>query len=213
MTEAVGAKAGAFRRALGRYFGPLQGYVRRRVHQRAAAEGLQLVHLSVEEIVGETIATAFCRYDGRAQGLAFYRWLRQIARGVIGREVARVERQRRREVSLDTPVVPAHRIAAFSLEADLTLADVLPDPRAALPPQEYERAELWRQVDRAFAQLPPAWQEIFLMHAVDGLSLDEVAARQGRPVEAVIHSVSQTREFLRAALREGFDEEDLPSAA
>ncbi len=209
----MGGKAAAFRRAIGRYFRPLCGYVVRRVRQRAAAEGLDPAQLPVEEIVGETIATAFYRYDGQARGLLFYQWLRQVARGVIGREVARVERQSRNEVSLDTPVVPAHRIAAFSLEEDLTLADVLPDPKAALPAKEYERAELWQQLDRAFAQLPAAWQEIFLLHAVDGLSLDEVAARQGRPVEAVIHSVSQTREFLRAALRDERDGEDLAPAA
>ena len=210
MEASAPGNAEAVRQSITRYIGPLHTYVHRRVRQHAVARGLDAATLPVEELVSETVATALRRFGGKAKGVSLYEWLRQVARGVIRREVARLERTARREVSLDTPVVATLRVAGVRTEEEFTLADIIADPAARLPDEECELDELWEHLDRTFSRLPEAWREIFLLHAVDGLSLREVAEIEGRPLEAIIHSISQTREFLRAALEEY---EDLPRAA
>ena len=193
------------RRAVERHLKPLRTYVVRLVRQRVSAEGLSHLPLPPEEVVNETVATVLRQGEGKQGVLPTYDWLRRVARGVVGREVARARERRLREVPLQTPVAPTRRIAGVQPEVDATLADVLPDPNAVLPLAKLERAEFERYLDLTFAELPHPWREMFLLHAVDGLSLEEIAHLQGRPVEAVIHAVSQTREFLRAKLGEEYD--------
>lgn len=184
---------------------PLRDYVRRRVRYFAETEGLDATQLGVEDFVNETLATAL-RRQRQARARIDVPALRQIARGLIGREVERLLRAREREVSLDTPVVGSGSFAAWHPDEELTLADLLPDTSLPLPAEALEQEEMWACVDRTFAGLPEPWREIFFLHAVDGYSVDEVAAIQGRPVEAIIHSVSQTREHLRDALEAEFGE-------
>jgi RNA polymerase sigma factor (sigma-70 family) len=192
-------------KAVSRYLKPLREYVGRRVRFFVETEGLDPTQLVAEDFVNETLATAL-RRRGREGGAISVAWLRQVARGLIGREVERLVKARAREVSLDTPVTGLGPLASVYPEEDLTLADLLPDTALPLPAEVYEQGELWECVDRTFAALPEPWREIFFLHAVDGYTMDEVASLQGRPVEAIIHSVSQTREHLREALEDEFGE-------
>ncbi|MHB1134225.1 MAG: RNA polymerase sigma factor [Chloroflexota bacterium] len=184
----------------------LADWVRRRLQSQADAQGVDPGRLAVDEIVDEAYAVALrhqSEHDGRAPSP---RLLRDLARTVIGREVARLRTAGQREVSLDTPVVGALGLGAAQAEEDLTLADLLADPTAPLPEEVVEHDELEGYLDQAFTELPPAWREVFYLHAIDGLALPAVAGLMGVPVETIVHSLEQTREFLRHRLIAAYGE-------
>mgnify|MGYP005848916771 CR=1 FL=1 len=182
--------------------------MRRRLRARADAVGVDPGRLTVEEIVDEAFLAAL-RRDG--ERLPSSRLLRETARAAIGREVSRQYATSQREVSLNTPVVPAQHIAGVHPDEEFTLGDLLPDRTTPLPAQVAEADEFLACLDQAFAELPEAWREVFFLHAVDGHSPGIVADRLGVPVETIVHSLEQTREYLRARLLELYD--DLAPAA
>lgn len=190
-------------RALPRLLKPLRDYVRRRVRYYVETEGLDATQLPAEDFVNESFATALRRRGPGGDRISVI-ILRDIARTLIGREVERLRQARVREVSLDTPITSPQALAGAYGEEEITLADVIPDLSMPLPAEVYEEGEFWACIDRTFSGLPEPWREVFFLHAVDGFSLDEVARLKGRPVEAIIHSVSQTREHLRDALEAEF---------
>ncbi|MDA8217958.1 MAG: sigma-70 family RNA polymerase sigma factor [Dehalococcoidales bacterium] len=194
-----------------RYLRSLRQYVLSRLRKRAASEGLDASELPADEIVAETFLVAL-RHQGEGEGdVPSYRQLRRIARGVIRREVTRGRARAQYEVSLARPIVPNGHIAGIHPEEEFHVADLIPDPTSPVPASIVEHEELHRQLDEALAQVPEVWRENFMLHEVDGFSLDDLAHLRGASVEAITHGIEQTRAFLRARL--GEEGEDLGRAA
>jgi RNA polymerase sigma factor (sigma-70 family) len=190
-----------------RHLAPLYRYVRRQLQHHREAARLEPTQLMAEEVVNEVFLTAMRRYEkAPGEGSPSLRSLRQIARSVIGREVARVSERARLEVSLETPVGSSQAVAGFSAEEEVRLIDILPDPAAPVPLDEVVHAEFERYLQRSLEELPPAWVEALLLHAVDGLSPGQVAVLAGEPEEVVQRTLRQARSFLRAKLLEQYSE-------
>lgn len=76
-----------------------------------------------------------------------------------------------------------------------------PQDDALLPPDVAEQVEIGAQVRAAVAMLADESQAILLAKYVDGLSVNEIAARRGRSPKAVESLLSRTRRRLRELLR------------
>ncbi len=198
----MGAEARSQQGQLGRQLRELRAYVERHLRARALAEGVNPERLASDDVVHEAFLGALRRRPPGERRLPSPNELRNLARGVIGREVARWRAIEGREVSLDTPVVPAQPIALAGIHPDeqYTLADMLTDPNAPLPAEVVEQEELTDVLEAAFAELPKAWREVFYMRYVDGLSEQAVADLWRVPVETVVHGLEQTRAYLRERL-------------
>ena len=87
-------------------------------------------------------------------------------------------------------------IFAFPIEeAADRVASSDPDPAQAA-----DAADLGRAVTRAIGELPEAQRQAFLLQVEGGLSLEEIAAAVGAPVETVKSRLRYARERLRTAL-------------
>ena len=70
-----------------------------------------------------------------------------------------------------------------------------PEPAAAL-----EREELRVALGAAIAQLSPEHREVFLLHAVEGMTYDAIAAEVGCPIGTVMSRLHYARKRLQALL-------------
>jgi DNA-directed RNA polymerase specialized sigma24 family protein len=70
------------------------------------------------------------------------------------------------------------------------------------PVSVQERRQIQR-IRRAIAAMPDAMREIYLLHLIDGLSYDAIAARLAIGPAAVEEQIAQAIVFLDRALRAG----------
>jgi len=68
------------------------------------------------------------------------------------------------------------------------------------PAERAERAELRAAIDAAVAQLSPEHREAFVLHAVEGLTYEEIARRVGCPIGTVMSRLHYARKRLRGLL-------------
>ncbi len=82
----------------------------------------------------------------------------------------------------------------------MRLEDLIVDERVPTPEEALARRELRQHINRTLARLPRRWRAAFVLYAVEGLTLEEVARVTRRPVEEVRRSVESARAFLRECL-------------
>lgn len=183
------------------FAGPLLRYVRRRLWFYRAIGALSRSDLQPEEVVDETFARASERWSERPSSVPLRRWLRRLARRFIEREIRRIQAERRTTRSLDAPLL-THQPDEEAGQETFTLLDILADPRAPLPEQEAERAEWARYLAGVLSHVPDDWLEAFLLHTIDGLSLEQIAEQEEKPVSEVQAHIHYTETFLKAKLTE-----------
>lgn len=72
------------------------------------------------------------------------------------------------------------------------------------------RAEFWKRVMAALAELAPAPQQVFLRHHLSDETVEDISAFLGRTPHAIEQSLCRSRKHLRAALeRHGLTEAEL----
>ena len=134
----------------------------------------------VEDVVQETYFRALDRieqFDARRGALG--QWLLGIARNQVSDQFRQ-----------------ASKSASFGLPELLRTLDQQP-----LPDEAAERAELRAQVRMALARLSPGHRRVLLARYEQSLSLDEIAAQEGRTRMAVESLLRRARQGLRRALR------------
>ena len=131
-----------------------------------------------EEVVQDTFLRAYralARYEERER---FGAWLLRI---LVNRARTVSAMGRRRE-----KMFPEH------------LGESIPEAAEAHPE---ERAALREEVSRALSHLRPEQREAFLLHYVEGLSYEEIAAVTGSGVSALKMRVKRSCERLREILQ------------
>jgi RNA polymerase sigma-70 factor (ECF subfamily) len=84
---------------------------------------------------------------------------------------------------------------------DAALAEGRSRGRAVPSPDEIlERADMYDDIARTLGTLPRAWRRVFVLHAVEGLTLREVARILGRSRASVDADLNHAREYLRQRL-------------
>jgi RNA polymerase sigma-70 factor (ECF subfamily) len=119
-------------------------------------------------------------------------WLTRI---VINQALMRLRRQKRDPVPLDErPVTKADGV-----EADVA------DEHSESPPSAALRAEVRRLLERRIDELPVAFRTVFVMHEVEDMSAQEIAACLSIPAATVRTRLFRARGLLRGALAREID--------
>ena len=160
-----GARREGFEAAYRELYAPICGYALRRVHEPEDAA----------EVIAETFATLWRRFDRCPQGDELRPWLFGVARRVIANQ----RRGERRRSALAERLVENLDETAFDLLA----------PAAATT-----------ELARAFATLSDCDRELLLLVAWEGLTRDELAVALGTSRATVRLRLHRARKRLREAL-------------
>ena len=199
----------------------LERYADREIYFREAAEQIPRNSISRQEVVDETIARALGDESEKPERLALEPWLFRIALGVIresasatneGGAAIRLEQNvpRKHERASDEPQLQFHQP-----DESFTEESIIPDRRAATPEDVVYSDEMMTLLQHAVAGVSRADREAFLLHAIEGFMLDEVAAITDRKADDVLRSINAVRERLRRSpsLASGFRERPLHISA
>jgi RNA polymerase sigma-70 factor (ECF subfamily) len=137
-----------------------------------------------EEALQESYVRAFTHLDRFRGESSLATWLARI---VLNEALGRL-RRRRPTVDLDG----AEEAVAAG------------DAPAATPEQEIARREVRRAIERAVDDLPPAFRSVFIMRAVEEMSVEETAACLGIPGDTVKTRFHRANKQLRRALSAQF---------
>jgi RNA polymerase sigma-70 factor (ECF subfamily) len=165
MSDGVTERRERFEAAYRELYAPICGYTLRRVRRPEDAA----------EVIAETFATLWRRFDRCPQGEQLRPWLFGVARLVIANQ----RRGERRRSALGERLLANFDPAAFE-------ATVAPEETSALA--------------RAFAALSDADRELLSLVAWEGLSREELATALGTTRSAIRLRLHRARRRLRDAL-------------
>ncbi len=139
-----------------------------------------------EEAVQESYVQAFVHLEGFKGESTLATWLARI---VTNEALGRLRRRR--------PTVDIDELAE-TLAAD-------PDGTPLLSPESAAaRREIARAIEGAIDSLPPAFRAVFVMRAIEQMSVDETAACLGIRAETVKTRFHRANKLLRQALSQRF---------
>lgn len=166
--------ARAFEALYRRHKGPLYRYFLRMVRPSAVAEELF-------QDVWTNVIRVRRQYEARAK---FATWLYRIAHNRL------IDHYRR--VAADVPL-------SYRDDPDDVL-DAMPDAEFREPANELERRRLAQRIVALVTELPEAQREIFLLREEGGLSLEQITAATGVPLETAKSRLRYALAKLRRAL-------------
>ena len=181
----------------------LDRFVEREIFFREAHELIAPDSVSKEEVIDEAIAAALSEGQEKPEKLALEPWLyRQAMRALDdlsrtdetdSNAVHLEESARRRNVKAsDEPELQFHQP-----DESITEETVIPDSRVATPEQIIASDELLRLIASALRDLGSGPREAFILHALEGFSVQEIGAITGLPEDRVMTFVSAARDHLR----------------
>ena len=199
----------------------LDRFVDREIYFREVQGTIAPDSISKEEVIDEAIAGALSDGQEKPEKLALEPWLyRQALRALD--EVSRTDETNGKAVHLEDsarrPNVRGSDEAELQFhqpDESITEATIIPDSRVATPEQIMASDELLRLIASALRDLGSGPREAFILHAVEGFSVDEIVAITGLPAERVLAFVSAARDHLRKApgLAEQFQGRFAPTGA
>jgi RNA polymerase sigma factor (sigma-70 family) len=183
----------------------LDRFVEREIYFRESQDTIAPNSVSKEEVIDEAIASALTEGQEKPEKISLEPWLyRQALRALDrlsssdesnGNAVHLEESARRPNVKgSDEPQLQFHQP-----DESITGQDVIPDSRAANPEQILASDELLRLIASALRDVPSGSREAFILHSIEGFSVDEIAVITGQTADSVLAFVSTAREYLRKA--------------
>ena len=180
----------------------LERFIERELYAREAAEQIVRNAVSKQEVVDETIARALGEEGEKPERLALEPWLYRIAIGVI-RDLAwdgkngsaiHLEQSIRRpnERASDESQLQFHQP-----DESFTEETVIADRRLATPEDVASSDEMITLVQYALNGVNRAHREAFILSAIEGFTVDEIAAITDRKGDEVRSSILSVREHLR----------------
>ena len=186
--------------------GRLERFVERELYFRETAEEITVDFVSKEEVIDEAIARALS--DGATGGekpesIALEPWLYRLALRAIDDLSARSpesllsvhleDSARRPNVrASDEPELQFHQP-----DETLTGENVIADRRTSTPEDIASSDEMITLVQFALGNANRADREAFILHALEGFSLDEIGIITDRKPDEVRSSIEQARKHLR----------------
>jgi DNA-directed RNA polymerase specialized sigma24 family protein/ribosome-associated translation inhibitor RaiA len=184
----------------------LQRFVDRELRFRENADQLAPDTLTVEEVIDEAVANALGDGSEKPERLALEPWLYRLSMRAID--------DLKSKASGDDLSVPLHRSARQpnvrgSDESQLQYhqpdeqvihQDVIADRSTATPEEIASSDEMITMVEAALLSAAREDREAFILFAVEGFTVDEIASITDRKPEQVRASVGAAREHLRKSL-------------
>jgi DNA-directed RNA polymerase specialized sigma24 family protein len=183
----------------------LERFVEREIYFREAQETVAPETLTKEEVIDETIAAALGDGPEKPERLALEPWLYRLALRALdelsqadetdGHAVPLEDSARRRNVKAsDEPELQFHQP-----DESITGETVIPDSRVSTPEQIMASDEMLRLIASALRDLGSGPREAFILHAIEGFSIEEITVITGLPAARVLAFISAAREHLRKA--------------
>ena len=181
----------------------LERFVEREIYFREAQEFIAPDSLSKEEVIDEAIAAALGDGQEKPERLALEPWLYRLALQALdqlsrsdesdGHAMPLEDSARQRNVKgSDEPELQFHQP-----DESITGATVIADARVATPEQIMASDELLRLIASSLRDLGSGPREAFILHAIEGFTVEEIVAITGLPTEGVLAFVSAARDHLR----------------
>jgi len=148
------------------------------------ARGFLRDDLEAEEAVHDGYVRAFTHLDGFRGGSSLATWLARI----VSNEALGRLRRRRSTVDIDEM---AETLAVD--DGPLTTAQPTPE-------QTIARREIRNAIEKAVDELPPNFRSVFMLRAIEQLSVEETASCLGIPGETVKTRFHRANKLLRQAL-------------
>ena len=187
-------------------FRRLTRFVERQLFLRETAAQLDPDSLSSEEIVDEAVARALDEKMEKPERIGLEPWLYRLAIQAIEDFSARWPesdsdvnlqgvRRRRNERASDEPLLQFHQP-----DEAMTTESGIPDVRVSTPEEIAYSDEIIALVQFALKGAAPADREAFVLHSLEGFSLEEISAITDRKPEEVRGAIARAREKLRQGL-------------
>jgi DNA-directed RNA polymerase specialized sigma24 family protein/ribosome-associated translation inhibitor RaiA len=183
----------------------LDRFVQREIYFREAQELIPPNSISKEEVIDEAIAAALTGGGEKPEKLALEPWLYRHALRALD-ELSRTDESNGNAVHLEdsarSPNVKGsdeHGLQFHQPDESITEEMVIPDARLSNPEQILASDELLRLIASALRDLGSGPREAFILHAMEGFTVDEIVVITGLPAERVLAFVSAARDHLRKA--------------
>ena len=181
----------------------LERFVEREIYMREAQELIASDSLTKEEVIDETIAAALGNGHEKPERLSLEPWLYHLALRALdqlsqsdesdGHAVHLEDSMRPRNVrASDEPELQFHQP-----DESITGESVIPDGRIATPEQIMATDETLLLISSALRHVQPRAREAFMLYAIEGFAVDEIAAITGLAPDGVSASISAARDHLR----------------
>jgi len=181
--------------------GRLQRFVERELYFRETADEIPADSVSKEEVIDEAIARALGDGLEKPERLSLEPWLYRLAMRVIddlsegtaenSSSVHLEDSARRPNVRSDESELQFHQP-----DETFTGESVIADRRLSTPEQIADSDEMIRLVQFALQGASRPDRESFILHAIEGFSVEEIAAITDRKAADVLSSVARARENL-----------------
>jgi DNA-directed RNA polymerase specialized sigma24 family protein len=183
----------------------LEMFVERELYFRETADQVGPGLLTKEEVVDEAVARALGDGGEKPERLALEAWLYRLAIRAMNdlaagaaeiRSAVHLEESARRQNvrASDEPELQFHQP-----DETLTKENVIADRRIATPEDIASSDEMITLVHSALSGASRGDREAFILHAIEGFSVEEVVAITGHDAEQVRCSIAAARACLRQA--------------
>ncbi len=160
--------------------------------------------VTTEEVIDEAVAMALGDSEEKPELLSLERWLYRLAL----RAISRVAKDNGEALGTHVPLEMSARKQNVRATDDSELQyhqpdelilreDVIADARQADPEQEAARDEMITLTERALLGTSPQEREAFILYAIEGFTLEEIAATTDRKLEDVKRSIESARERVK----------------
>jgi DNA-directed RNA polymerase specialized sigma24 family protein len=183
----------------------LERFIEREIYIRESQELIAADMLTMEEVIDETIAAALGDGQEKPERLTLEPWLYRLALRALD-ELSRPDESNGHAVHLEDSA--RRRNVKGSDEAELqfhqpdesiTGETVIPDGRVATPEQIMASDEIMRLIASVLRDVGAGPREAFILYAIEGFGIEEIAAITGAPAAEVLTSISTARDHLRKA--------------
>ena len=181
----------------------LERFVERELYFRETSEETTVDSVTKEEVIDEAIARALGNGSDKPERLALEPWLYRLALQALD-DLSRRSPESVDSVHLEDSARKRNVRASDEAELQfhqpdetLTGENVIADRRAATPEDIASSDEMIALVQLALDGAPRPDRESFILHAVEGFSVEEIAAITDRKSDDVRTSIATAREHLR----------------
>ena len=183
----------------------LERFVEREIYFRETSDFIEPDSITTNEVIDETIAAALGDGQEKPERLALEPWLYRLAMkaldelsrpdGSNGGAVHLGDSARKQNVKgSDEPGLQFHQP-----DEAITEETIIADDRLATPEQIFASDEMLRLIASALRDVGPGPREAFILFAIEGFGIAEIAAITGQPEDGVVAFISVAREHLRKA--------------
>lgn len=181
----------------------LERFVEREIYFRETQDSLAPDTLTKDEVIDETIAAALGDSSDKPERLALEPWLYKLALRALddlaqpdesnGHAVHLEESARRRNVKASDEA----ELQFHQPDEAITGETVIADDRVATPEQIMASDEVLHLIASALRDVAAEPREAFILYAIEGFGIEEIAAITSRSPEGVVAFISVARDHLR----------------